>query len=107
MKVAAGAAMKFSGPTASYTVQAQDGMVYTASGGWKQIPSKDSVARATVTSATRGFGASLTADVTPYLQVDFGISAALSDCGSDLRSTAGSGSRYSATWPVSTRAGRC
>lgn len=83
VKVGAGAAMTFSGPTASDTVQAMDGMKYTQSGGWQQLE-HNPITGPKVTSAGRGFNAPLTADVAPYLQVGFGISAALGDCGSDL-----------------------
>jgi hypothetical protein len=83
VKVGAGAAMTFSGPTVSDTVQALDGMEYTQSGGWQQLK-HNPITGPKVTSAGRGFNAPLMADVAPYLQVGFGISAALDDCGSDL-----------------------
>ncbi|MGD0378002.1 MAG: hypothetical protein ABSB01_25940, partial [Streptosporangiaceae bacterium] len=83
VKVTAGASMTFSGPTASDTMQALDGMLYTSSGGWQAVE-HNSGTGPQLTPAGQSFKASLAADMAPYLRVGFGISAAFGDCAADL-----------------------
>ncbi len=83
VKVATGASMTFFGPTVSDTMHALDGMLYTTSGGWQAVEDNSST-RPQITPAGQSFKASLAADVAPYFQVGFGISAAIGDCTTNL-----------------------
>ena len=81
--VDAGASMTFSGPTVSDTMQALDGILYTSSDGWQAVENNSSTGLQ-VMPAGENLRARLTAQVAPYLRVDFGISAAFGDCAADL-----------------------
>lgn len=83
VKVAVGASTTFFGPTASDTMRALDGMLYTTSGGWQPVEHNSSTGPQ-VRPAGQSFKASLAADVAPYFRVGFGISAAFGDCAANL-----------------------